>query len=60
MEYREKIRQIKSRMLQGQITYEQAKAEAAPIIKEMNDKAKAIASKYGKRHTPLTFTYVMR
>ena len=37
-----------------------AKAEAEPIIKEMNAKGKEISKKYGQRFKPFTFAYLMR
>ena len=58
--YREKIKDIRARLMVGVIDYETAKAEATPIIAEMNEKGAAIAKKYGRRFRPFTFGYLMR
>lgn len=44
----------------GIIDYYQAKAEAEPIIQEMNEKGKVIAKKFGQRFKPFTFAYLIR
>ena len=49
MTNREKIFDIRGRLLIGAITYEQAKSEAMPIIHEMNIEAKEIAQKHGRK-----------
>ena len=59
-EYRAKLGQIKGKMLRGELTYDEAKKEAQPIIDEMNKLGREIAAKYGKRHTNFTFGYLMR
>lgn len=58
--YRMKIQYIRGRLLAGVIDYDTAKAEAAPVIAEMNAKGAEIAQKYGRRYKPLTFGYLMR
>lgn len=58
--FREKINYIKGRLQAGVIDYETAKAEAAPVIAEMNEKGAEIAKKYGRKYKPLTFGYLMR
>ena len=58
--YKAKINYIKGRLREGVIDYDTAKAEAAPVIAEMNAKGAEIAKKYGMRHKPLTFGYLMR
>ena len=47
-------------MLRGELTYDEAKKEAQPIIDEMNKIGREIAAKYGKRHSNFTFAYLMR
>jgi len=56
----EKIRDIRRRMLSGAISYEEAKAEATPVIDGLNLKAKEIAKKYGVRTGKLNFSQLMR
>jgi len=51
---------IRGRLLVGALSYEQAQKEAAPIIKSMNEKAKAIAKKHGKRFKGFSFSSLMR
>lgn len=58
--FRAKINYIKGRLQAGVIDYDTAKAEAAPVIAEMNARGAEIAKKYGMRHKPLTFGYLMR
>lgn len=57
---RQMIEDIKYRLKRGEITLEEAKRRAQPVINEMNEKGKKIAKEFGKRHNPLTFTYLMR
>lgn len=59
-EYRNKINEIRSQMLSGVLTYDEAKAVAQPIIDEMNELGRKIAAKYGKKHTNFTFATLMR
>lgn len=60
MEAKHQLDIIKAEMLHGIITYEQAKAKAQPFLQQINDKAKTIAKKYGKRPVQVTFAGVMR
>ena len=60
LDNRQKIQDIRRRMLSGEITYDQAKAEAQPIIDQINATGAAIAKKYGKRATKLQFAAIMR
>lgn len=57
---REKIADIRRRMQAGQINYDQAKAEAQPVIDAINSKAKLIAKKYKKRPQLVSFAAIMR
>ncbi len=59
-QFREQIEAIRHRMLRGELSYEQAQVEAKPVIDDMNAKGKALAKKFGKRYTPLTFKYLFR
>lgn len=60
MDYRGNIQAIRGQYLRGEIDLDQAKAKVEPLLKEMNEKAKAIAKEYGKSYKPLTFGYVFR
>lgn len=57
---REKLEKIKMRLDLGQITYQQAREEAQPLIDWVNHQAEEIAKKYGKKAIKLDFTYLMR
>lgn len=59
-DYRLKIETIKMKMLYGLSTYEEAKAEAQPIIDEMNKKAKEIAHRHHRTHKKFTFSQLTR
>lgn len=59
-EYRNKINEIRNQMLSGAISYKEAQEKAQPIIDEMNEIGKKIATKYGKKHVNFTFSYLMR
>lgn len=47
-------------MLRGELTHDQAKAEAMPTIDAMNETAKVLAKEYKMRYKPLTFSNLMR
>jgi hypothetical protein len=47
-------------MLNHEITYDEAKKEAQPIIDAINAKNKEIAKKYNKRPSKLSFAAIMR
>ena len=51
---------IKNRLLYGEISYEQAKAEAEPIIANINEKATELAKKYGMKPQLVNFHSLMR
>ena len=57
---REAIADIKGRYLRGEITREQAKLEAAPILACINKRGKEISKKWGKSYTPQNFIGLMR
>ena len=46
---RQKIQRIRTMLVRGFITYDQAKTMAKPILDVMNAKGSAIAGKHGKR-----------
>jgi hypothetical protein len=54
------IKDIRRRMLSGAISYEQAQAEAQPIIDAINTKSAVLAKKYGMKATKLSFAAMMR
>jgi len=60
MNYRAQVFDIRSRLLIGALTYDEAKKEADPIIDEMNRVGKVIAANHKKHFTPFTFTSLMR
>lgn len=59
-ENRDKLYGIRKQMLSGQITYDEAKEQAAPIIEAINTKAKEIAKRHGKRPQLVSFGAIMR
>jgi len=54
------IKSIKQRMASGQLTYEQAKTEAMPVIDRINIRAADIAKKHGMRRHNVTFAELVR
>lgn len=56
----EQIADIKRRMSSGELSYEEAKAEAQPVIDRINAKAKELAKKYNKRPKLMNFSEIMR
>lgn len=57
---REQMQGIRRRMLSGAITYEQAKAEATPLIEAINAQAKVIAKKHNVKASRVSFAAIMR
>lgn len=47
-------------MLGGDISYNEAKAEARPVIDEINTTAKRLAKKYGLTSSKVSFAALMR
>jgi len=60
MDDRATLFDIRGKLLVGALTYDQAKADAAPALESLNAKAKEIAKKHGKRLRPFTFSQFMR
>lgn len=54
------MQDIRRRMLRGEISYEEAKTEATPIIDEINAKAKELAKKHKVRASKVSFAAIMR
>lgn len=57
---REAIEDIRHRMNVGALTYEEAQAEAKPVIDAMNKRMAEIAKENKFKHKPLSFKYLMR
>ena len=57
---REQIDAIKAGLAHGFITYEEARAQAEPIIATINAKAREIAKKYNQRPRLVTFNEILR
>lgn len=55
-----KLQQIKMSMTLGNITYDEAKIQAQPIIDEMNIRGAEIAKEHGRTFRKFTFTGIMR
>ena len=54
------IADIKRRYLSGQITREQAKQEAAPVIERINLKGAEVSKRWKRKFSPQTFIGLMR
>lgn len=57
---RNAIESIRHRMNSGELTYEQAQAEAQPIIDAMNARMAEISKEHGFKPKKLSFKYLMR
>ena len=57
---RQVISDIKGRYLRGEITREQAKLEAAPVIERINKRGAEISKKWNKSYAPQNFIGLMR
>lgn len=51
---------LKIRLQQRIITYDQAKEEAQIVLDEMNKRGKEIAGKHGVKYRPFTFSSMIR
>lgn len=59
-ENREIINRIKMDLALGNISYDQAKIQAEPVIKRINDKARELAKKYNQRPRLVSFGSMFR
>jgi len=57
---RAEIERIKNDLHHGKISYDEAKNQAEPTLKKINEQAKELARKYGRKHRVITFAEVMR
>ena len=56
----EKIYEIRAKLKTGQISFDEAKALALPLIKEMEIKAEKVAKEFGKKPPRFNFIGLMR
>lgn len=56
----DKMRSIRRRMQNGELTYEQAKDEAQPILEQINATAKQLALKYNLPPRKVSFAELIR
>ena len=56
----EKIYEIRARLKTGQISFDEAKVLALPLIKEMETKAEKVAKEFGKKPPKFSFIGLMR
>ena len=54
------MRSIRRRMQNGELTYEQAKDEAQPILEQINATAKQLALKYNLPPRKVSFAELIR
>ena len=54
------MQDIRRRMLNGELSYDEAKTEAAPLIEAINARSAVIAKRYDQRPTKLSFAAIMR
>ena len=54
------IEKIRGDLNQGKISYEEAKILAEPTIRKINENAKEIARKYGRKFQAITFAEIIR
>lgn len=60
IEYRQYFFNLRGRLLSGQISMEEAGLDAAPIIAKMNEEARKIANKHGKKFKGFLFATLVR
>ena len=56
----DKIYEIKARLKAGQISFDEAKMSATPLIKEMEKSAERIAKKFRRKPPKFNFIGLMR
>ncbi len=57
---REELTEIKMALAIGDISYDEARKLASPILDRINSKGKEIAKKYNKKYHAISFIEVMR
>lgn len=60
IENRTKVELIRASYQHGDISLDEAKKLVKPILDDINSKGERIAKEYGKKHKPLTFSYIFR
>lgn len=60
IEYRQYFFDLRGRLLSGQIHMEEAELDAAPIIAKMNEEARKIANRHGKKFKSFSFAALVR
>ena len=55
-----KIQMTRCKLLNGELTYDEAKNILQPVITDMNTKTKMITKKHNKKLSPISFTGLMR
>lgn len=60
MDYMEELDKIRSTYFIGLLTYEEAKVQCQPILDKMNERAKEIAKKHGKKPLVIKFAGLFR
>ena len=51
---------LRGKLITGQVTYDEAKELAKPILEEMNIQGAMIAKKHGKHFTKFSYEKIMR
>lgn len=57
---REILYSIRNELFVGAISYDEAKAKAAPIIEQINAESRRLAKKYGMKPQLVSFGAIMR
>lgn len=59
-ELRERVEKIKGYLIRGEVSYENARFMAIPVIAEMDRRGRIIAKKHGKKYQNISFSKLMR
>lgn len=54
------LNEVKILLKTGQISYDEARNKATPILSKLNSRGEKIAKEFGRRYSPVTFTGFMR
>lgn len=57
---KERASEVKSLLLQGEITYDQAREMLAPVVEEANTRAERIAKQFKRRPPKFSITALLR